>query len=462
LIRPVAASLDAACAADFTTKVANASAGLRYADLSEPAIRRAEHCFFDFFGNSIAGCRDPAVVMILKALAGEAAGAPEAGLIGYGRRVPLRLAALVNGTAGHAIDYDDNNLTMPGHVSVVVIPGLLALAEERGKTGADVVTALVAAFDAGCTIGAALAPGHYERGFHATATIGALASAAGAANLISLDATTTARAVGIAATSAAGLKGMFGTMCKPLHAGRAAEAGLFAAILAELGFTAAENAIERRQGFAETHAPAFSPLPSAPRHGDRHIADNLFKFHAACYGTHAAIEASLKLRDSRRPSPAAISRVDLYVGASNDTVCNISEPRSSAEARFSLRHVVAMALVGHDTTDPACYGEPSLDDPLVMDLRRRTIVHLVPDRPITLADVTLELSNGSRHCATGDAGVPDADLDREAARLSAKFECLVNPCLNASRAAELADHLLGLRQVKCMGSLIALSSWRQE
>jgi 2-methylcitrate dehydratase PrpD len=452
---------DAAWTTGFTREVARASAGLRLADLSEAALRRAEHCILDFFANTIAGCRDPAVMLLLDVFAGEAAGAAEAGLVGLGRHVPLRLAALVNGTAGHALDYDDNNLTMPGHVSVAVIPALLALSEQRGNSGAEVLTALVAAFDAGCTIGAALAPGHYEQGFHATATIGAQAAAAGSANLLRLDPEATARAIGLAATKAAGLKALFGTMGKPLHAGCAAETGLMAAVLVERGFTAAPDAIEHRQGFAASHAPAFTPGLAVPRHGDRHIADNLFKFHAACYGTHAAIEAARRLRVTAGFEPQSIRRVELRVAASNDTVCNIAEPSSEAEARFSLRHVTAMALSGCNTADPASYGARSLSDPVVTQLRQQTTVTLVAGRAITLADVRVELKDGSTHEATADAGVPDADLDREADSLAGKFERLVAPLLEPDRTAALISELRDFRSTRNIGELVARSARRQ-
>lgn len=445
-------------ASGFTADIAVAASGLNAESISEEALRRAENCFLDFFGTTIAGTPDLVVDILLDTLS-DAEGREQAGLIGRYRKVPMRLAALVNGTAGHALDYDDTHLTMPGHVSVAVIPALLALAEHRRYSGIRLLTALVAAFDAGCVIGAALAPGHYERGFHATATIGAMAAAAGAARLVGLDARCTSHAIGIAATSAAGLQGMFGTMCKPLHAGRAAEAGLLAVLLAERGFITAENSIECRQGFADTHSPDFTPRMKAPCHGDRHIADNLFKFHAACYGTHAVIDAALDLSSRLRLNSCSIRKVTLEVAADNDTVCNIAEPQTDAEARFSLRHVVAMVLARHDTSDPRAYGDASLRDPAVVDLRNRTIVRLVQGREITLGSVTLDLEDGSKHSAYADAGVPDTDLDREAERLQIKFDSLVAPLLGETRTRDLADRLLRLRDAEEVSELTTLSAY---
>ncbi len=175
-------------------------------------------------------------------------------------RLPPLAAALVNGSASHALDFDDVNMAMPGHPSVAILPGLLALAEERGASGAEILAAFVAGYELQCRLGRTIAPGHYDGlGFHATATVGSFGAAAACAHLLGLDAAATATALGIAATQAAGLKSMFGTMCKPLHAGKAASNGLLAAKLASRGFTSRADALECAQGFARTHSADFVP-----------------------------------------------------------------------------------------------------------------------------------------------------------------------------------------------------------
>ena len=166
---------------------------------------------------------------------------------------------------GHALDYDDVNLAMPGHPSVAILPGLLALAEERQSTGREVIAAFVAGYETACRIGMAMRPGHYDRGFHATGTVGVFGAAAACARLLGLDAEATGRALGIAGTQAAGLKSQFGTMCKPFHAGKAAQNGLLAARLAARGFSSRPDLVECEQGFAPTHGPDFSPGSGAGR-----------------------------------------------------------------------------------------------------------------------------------------------------------------------------------------------------
>ncbi|HEY0420773.1 MAG TPA: MmgE/PrpD family protein [Acetobacteraceae bacterium] len=211
---------------------------IRHAELPDEVRALARQCVLDMLGVALAGAGDP-LVRILAAELEEQGGAPVAGVVGLKLRLPALSAALLNGTIAHALDYDDVNLAMPGHPSVAVLPAVLALAEERGSSGAALIEAFVAGYETACRVGRLIAPGHYDGlGFHATGTVGTFGAAAGCAHLLGLDEEATLHAMGIAATQAAGLKSMFGNMYKPLHAGRAAQAGLLAARLAARGFTA--------------------------------------------------------------------------------------------------------------------------------------------------------------------------------------------------------------------------------
>src|SRR5438034_1045684 len=244
--------------ADLTLALAGKACALSYDDLPAPAREIARQCVLDYLGVALAGAADPLVRLLLDELA-EAGGAPQASVIGHEERLPALSAALVNGAAAHALDYDDVNMAMPGHPSVAILPGLLALAELKGSSGREVVTAFAAGYETACRIGAALRPGHYNLGFHSTGTVGSFGAAAACARLLGLDAETTAVALGIAGTQAAGLKSQFGTMCKPFHAGKAAHNGLLAARLAQRGFSSRTDIVECVQGFALTHGPAFAP-----------------------------------------------------------------------------------------------------------------------------------------------------------------------------------------------------------
>src|SRR5205807_8385198 len=187
---------DPAIATKLTRTLAAQASTVTYDALPEPVRELARQCVLDYFGVALAGTDDPLAHILLAELA-EAGGAEQASIIGHKAKLPALSAALVNGAIGHALDYDDVNLAMPGHPSVAILPALIALAEARQSSGREVIAAFVAGYETACRIGSALRPGHYNLGFHATGTVGAFGAAAACARLLGLDAEATARALGI-------------------------------------------------------------------------------------------------------------------------------------------------------------------------------------------------------------------------------------------------------------------------
>jgi 2-methylcitrate dehydratase PrpD len=445
-------------AANLTEFLAFRATDLRYENLSEPARALARQCLLDYFGVAIAGADDPLVRMLLSEMA-EAGGAPQASLIGHEQRLPALSAALVNGAAAHALDYDDVNMAMPGHPSVAILPGLLALAELKGSSGRDVITAFVAGYETACRIGAALQLGHYNLGFHSTGTVGSFGAAAACARLLGLDAEMTATALGIAGTQAAGLKSQFGTMCKPFHAGKASQNGLLAARLAARGFSSRADIVECVQGFALTHGPDFSPEAAlATPEAGMYLFGNLFKYHAACYLTHAPIECARRLRDEHALRPEQIAALTLRLDRSCERVCNITAPVDGLQSKFSLRQTVAMALAGIDTASLAAYSAENAGDPGLVGLRERVSFDWQDSWPQTLAELELGLTDGRRITARHDAGIPAADIAEQGLRLAAKFDALVEPVLGAPRARELCETIAGLDSLTDIGSLTSLAA----
>ena len=441
----------------MTRHLAEQASALRWADLPAPVRQVARQAMLDTIGCALAGAREPLADILFAELA-EAGGTPGATVLGRATRLPPAAAALLNGAAGHALDFDDVNMAMPGHPSVAILPALLALGEARGATGPELLTAFVAGTELACRVGRTIAPGHYDGlGFHATATLGSLGAAAACAHLLGLDAALFAAALGIAATQAAGLKSMFGTDCKPLHAGKAAYHGLLAAKLAARGFTSRGDAIECPQGFAATHSPDFHParaFETPP--GGFHILANLFKYHAACYLTHAPIEAARALREAHGLAPGRIAAARLTLSEACDRVCNIPSPRTGLEAKFSLRLTTAMALAGVETGALASYSETTAADPVLTGLRDRVSFDFRPDRPHTLAELELELTDGTVLRARHDSGVPAADLDRQGERLEAKFLALAGPVLGEGRARDVMLRVAALDAAGEIGGLLAL------
>lgn len=431
----------------LTRQIARRALGIRFADLPDEVRALARQCVLDTLGTALAGADDP-LVRILAAELEEQGGRAEAGVIGSRLRLPVGSAALLNGTAAHALDYDDVNLAMPGHPSVAVLPAVLALAEAVGATGEALIAAFVAGYETACRVGLLVAPGHYNRlGFHSTGTVGSFGAAAGCAHLLGLSEEQTAHALGIAATQAAGLKAMFGTMCKPLHAGRAAQAGVLAARLAARGFTARPDSLECAQGFAAAYSPDFHPEAAlAEPAGGWHIRHNLFKYHAACYLTHAGIEAARALRLGHGFRPEEIAAVTLRVDESTDRVCNIAAPTTGLEAKFSLRLTAAMALAGRETGRLDAYSAETAADPALVALRDRISIEFQQGWANTRAEMDVRLADQTTLRAGHDAGEPARDVAAQGERLAAKFAGLAAPVVGPARAEALIAAVAGLER----------------
>ena len=444
--------------ANLTRALAAQAAAVSYEALPEPVRALARQCVLDYYGVALAGADDPLVAILLDEVS-DAGGAAQAGVIGHKARLPVLSAALVNGAIGHALDYDDVNLAMPGHPSVAILPGLLALAEQRRSSGRDVIAAFVAGYETCCRVGMAMRPGHYGRGFHATGTVGAFGAAAACAHLLGLDGEATAQALGIAGTQASGLKSQFGTMCKPFHAGKATQNGLLAARLAARGFSSRPDLLECDQGFARTHAPDFHPEKALaePPNGF-YILANLFKYHAACYMTHAPIECGRDLRDRQGVRPDDIAAMTLSVHRGSSRICNIPAPTDGLQAKFSLRQTVAMALAGVDTASLGAYSVATATDPALTALRERVEFDFRDDLPEAGAEIAVTLSDGRVVRASHDSGIAMSDIGRQGERLAAKFDALAEPVLGAARARELREVISGLDGLADTGALARLAA----
>jgi 2-methylcitrate dehydratase PrpD len=443
--------------ADLTRALAERASAVTYDALPEPVRELARQCVLDYVGVALAGADDPLVAILLDELA-EAGGAAQAAIIGHKARLPVLSAALINGAIGHALDYDDVNLAMPGHPSVAILPGLLALAEQRRSSGREIIAAFVAGYETACRIGMALRPGHYNLGFHATGTVGVFGAAASCARLLGLDPDATAQALGIAGTQAAGLKSQFGTMCKPFHAGKASYNGLLAARLAARGFSSRPDLVECEQGFGLTHGPDFRPEAAlADPPAGFHIRANLFKYHAACYLTHGPIECARAVREQRL-APDAIARITLKLDRSCDRVCNIPAPSDGLEAKFSLRQTVAMALSGIDTASLGAYSAATATDPALVALRDKIVLDFQDGWPQAGAEIEVTLSDGRVLRASHDAGIPCADIAAQGERLAAKFDALAAPVVGAARARELREIIETLDTLPDVGEIARLAA----
>jgi 2-methylcitrate dehydratase PrpD len=436
-----------------TLELAERIAATRHDRLPDAARTVASQALFDFIGVTLAGSDAPLTRLLADQVNAEG-GHAQATLIGIPGRVTVRQAALVNGTAGHAHDYDDVHDAMTGHPTVPVAPAVLALGEYLGRSGADVIAAFCAGVDTECILGRYAGGSHYTRGWHATGTLGTFGAAAAAANLLHLDAARTAAALGIAGTQAAGLKCQFGTMCKPLHAGHAAATGVEAALLAARGFESRLDLIEAPQGFMATQseAPSVERFRAALAVPD-YVPDICFKYHAACYLTHSAIEASRELRSTAALTPADVDAVDVWVNEGHFGVCNIPAPATGLEAKFSLRLTVALALAGEETASIRLFTDALTQRPDLMALRDRVTIHAHP-RPRPETVVAIRTIDGRELAREMNVAIPLRELGLQWDRLARKFASLANPVIGSEAAAAVERQCRAFDRLERLGPLL--------
>jgi 2-methylcitrate dehydratase PrpD len=438
--------------AGLTRSLAERSCAMTFDELPGDVVEQCRHCLLDWFGVTLAASHEDATTILLEALGAPAEGA--ATVVGHSLRCRPLDAALVNGTASHALDYDDFNHAFLGHASVAVLGAALALAEELDATVADLFAAFAAGYETACRVAVAMGPEPYRRGFHQTGTAGTFGAAAATAHLLELDADATATAFGLAASQAAGGAFNFGTMAKPLHAGKACQNGLLAALLASKGFTANAEAIEAERGFAALGGgTADLDAAVAPPPSGWHMRDNLFKYHASCFWTHSTLEGVAELLHSGAVTADGVERVDIHVDEVQLGTCVIPEPGTALEVKFSIAHLAAMALLGRPTT---VISDADAHDREVIALRSK--VALVADGTTPLATRVDVTHGGEVQSAERDVSIPERDLERQSRRLAEKFRLLASPVLGDHRAGELLAATLGLRAERRVRELMAAAA----
>jgi 2-methylcitrate dehydratase PrpD len=284
--------------------------------------------------------------------------------------------------------------------------------------------------------------------------VGSFSATAAAGRMLGLSDAQLAVAFGIAATQASGLKSNFGTMCKPLHAGTASEHGLRAARLAAKGFTARGDSLECDQGFARSqsdHLEIESALAEPPQ--GWHLRNNLFKHHASCYLTHSPIECAKDIRLKSNFPPERVKKIVLRIEPGADKVCNIPHPTTGLEAKFSLRQTVAMALTGVDTANVDSYTAAITQDPRIKARREKTEISFAPNLAHSVAELAIQLDDGTTLEASHDSGVPWADVGKQRRALETKFDSLVSPILGAAGTRRLHDAIDRIDSLSDVGDL---------
>ncbi|HYN09913.1 MAG TPA: MmgE/PrpD family protein [Vicinamibacterales bacterium] len=403
-----------------------------------PARHRAATAFLDTVGVTLAGAGEPAAKAVQDAVA--APGTGQSIVFGTPIRTSPGAAALANGTAAHALDYDDMCFVSLAHPSAPLVPAALAVAELRAASGQAALEAYVLGFEIEARLGIRMQPRHYQRGWHPTSTLGTLGAAAAASRLLGLDLDATSHALAIAASQASGLKENFGTMIKPLHAGLAAHNGIMAALLAERGLTGSALALDGPQGFLTAMDGQHPDLgDTAADLGTRwEILDTgiTVKLYPSCAGTHPALDALLLLRRRERFTAADVEAIEIDVDSIAPTILIHDRPSSGLEGKFSMPFCAAAAVVhgrvGLDTFEPDVLGDSD-----VRALMSRITMHADAGfdgaaPPLTQSRVTVRLRDGRTlvQSAHGARGYPDQPASDD--ELAAKFKACASRTLSGA------------------------------
>ena len=448
----------------LSLEIAKRVNALTFNELPEEAIHWAKVGILDTVGVTLAGAREDCT-RIVDGIAARGATGPSLIFGGNRRTAPLE-AALVNGTASHALDFDDMNNTLGGHPSVPILPALVALADEIGASGRDFLAAYVAGFETECKVATGVHFYHYTKGWHPTATLGVFGAAAACAKLLKLSDDKTATALSIAASLAAGIKANFGTMVKPLHIGHCTRNGMFAALLARDGFTAGDRVFEHKQGFfnvfnGEGNYDAGKILPAWARPLDIVKPGIAIKQYPCCGSTHSALDAMLKLAREHKPAADDIERVDVWTHARRLEHTNRPEPKSDLDAKFSVQYCMTRALLDRRISIEHFEGR-AYEEPAVRKLLPRvhaatyTTAQFPADNHFG-AEVKLVLRGGKVLSAKVDQPLGrTSDNPLPAGLLKEKFEDCAARALPRERVASVYSVIQDFEKLKDVRELTAI------
>lgn len=352
--------------------------------ITPQAIMLSRTAIIDTIGVTLAGAIEPCTTNLLRT-PGVASAPGVCTIFGTAQKTSALDATFINGTASHALDYDDFSQPMGGHQSAPLVAPLMAIAEERGNSGLELLQSYVVGIETEIRLARAVNFYHYDKGWHPTATLGVFGAAAAAGHLLRLDAKKQAIALAIAASFASGIKANFGTMVKPLHVGQCARNGLLAALMADAGYDANPEALEHHQGF-------FNAFNGKGNYNVSLIFENWanplevlspsmgLKQFACCGSTHPAVTMALQLRQQETFSPQDIEKVDIMPHRRRLPHTNNPDPQTPLAAKFSVQYAVARALVDGTVRLDDFEGDAHFDSK-VRAIMAKTTAAPHPDMP---------------------------------------------------------------------------------
>lgn len=423
----------------------------RIESIPQDVRREARRAIVNYVGCALGGSIDTAVDRAIQAL-GPFFGKPTASVLGRSERMDPLHASLMNGITSHVYDYDDTTPKNYIHPTSPVASALFAYASVNPVSGRDFMEAFILGFEAESRIGNAVYPAHYDVGWHITGTAGVFGAAAAIGKLLKLPQQEMIWAIGLAATQAAGLREMFGSMAKAFHPGRAAQNGYASALLAQTGFTAGEHSLEGPRGFAAVQAAHYDLSRITAKLGeDFDLRANTYKPFPCGIVNHPTIDGCIQLHDEHRPEPESIAVVRLRVAPLVMDLCNQRGITKGLQGKFSVYHGATIGLV-RGKAGIQEYTDETVNDPQIR--RVRELVTAVGDPAITedQAHIEVELTTGAKltkfvekslgniHRPMSDKQLQDKFRDQAAAALpTAQVEKAIELCWRIDDLADVAE-----------------------
>lgn len=410
----------------------------KLSDIPAAVRREATRSILNWMGCAVGGSRHETLDRALAALR-PFAGPDQATVLGRRDRIDVLHAALLNGISSHVFDFDDTHLKTIIHPAGPVASAILALAEYKPVSGAELLHAFILGVEVECRIGNAVYPAHYDVGWHITGTAGVFGAAAASGKLLGLSEQQMTWALGIAGTQSSGFREMFGTMCKSFHPGRAAQNGLASAFLAQSDFTSSNQVLEAKRGFANVMSTAHNYDEITTGLGKTfEVALNSYKPFACGIVIHPVIDGCIQLRNEHKLKAEDIARITVRVNPLVLELTGKKTPQVGLEGKFSVYHSAAVAVI-YGAAGENEYGDEVVRDPRVVTLRDK--VEAIADKAIheAAASVTIALNNGQtveKHVkhAIGSLERPMSDQD-----LEAKFRGLAEGVLSKAETECLLD-----------------------
>ncbi len=433
----------------------------RYPDIPGEATHKAKQCILDTIGVTLAGSTDPVRSPVLKYLE-EIGGKKQSTVIGVGLKTSAPQAALANGIFGHVLDYDDFNFCFIGHTTVVVVPVILALGEMLKSSGEEAITAFILGTEVQWRLGDALVAGgnHYSKGWHSTGTIGTIGAAAAAGKLLRLNFEEMANAFSIAVSEAAGIREQFGTMTKSFHAGRAAENGIVAALLAKGGFTGVRSAFEGPTGFLPLVADQYHLDQMRPFGRPWGILDPdaqrgvIFKLYPCCGSGDGAIDCIFALIKEHGLRAEDVASVECFAHERKVANLRYHLPQTGLEGKFSLEYWLTIALLDGQVGLQQ-FTDEKVRDPRVQEFMKRITFVADPEMPRFPVRIQVNMKNGQSHAKTfwpPKASPENPATDEE---LILKFRsCAEWYGLPPEKIEKSIDFILNLEKVKDLRPLL--------